>query len=162
MPLTRNYLTIFLLKFPLFTQALILQQCKETSPVSPNKCQEVICLLTTTLIIWPQQQHLLHLKWWNCKGLFQHRISHLLNQASSDQAERQSRSVRHKHGKNHLRSKVNFKPRRKHGNGHSSAKTPKRFKKRRKVGKSKRNRKHFKRKENDRAVTKLKALNFLP
>ena len=80
MPLTRTYLTIFLLKFPLFTQALILQQYKETSPGNPNKCQEVICLLPTTLIIWPQQLHLLHLKWWNCKGRFQHLITLILQQ----------------------------------------------------------------------------------
>ena len=91
----------------------------------------------------------------------QHRISHLLNQASSDQNERrQSRSVRHNHGKNHLRSK--FSPGRKHRQGISSAKIKKKIKKRRKTGKLKRTKKQFNKKQNDRAVTKLKILNFLP
>ena len=47
----------------------------------------------------------------------EHRINHLLSQANSGQQERRSRSVRHNHGKNHLRSKHRFKRRKQETRG---------------------------------------------
>ena len=71
----------------------------------------------------------------------EHRINHLLNQANSGQQERQSRSVRHNHGKNHLRLKHSFKRRRKETKGSHDKKLRKSRNKRKSRKRSKHKRK---------------------
>ena len=83
----------------------------------------------------------------------EHRINHLLNQANSGQQERRSRSVRHNHGKNHLRSKHSVKRRKKGTKGINNKKRRKTTNKRRLRKRLKQKRKHIQRNKKDNTVT---------